>query len=649
MNIETVAKKLRPLMPERVDQLMKSRAFADPDLKTLIENEILHLAYHNLGNFERKILLSLPPEKKSKGAIELGRILYENEKWNFGISKFELMQNMAIFGRSGAGKTNVSFHLLQQLIQNKIPFLYLDWKRTARHLLPNLKSKVNIYTAGRKLSEFVFNPFVVPKEQDPNVYLTHVIDVLSDAYTLGDGAKSVLQKAISKCYEEGNQSPLACEIIEKLDSAESNQRVNNWKITAKRALESIELSGIATTKSSQDSMIEKLLNQNTIIELDSLPQNVKEFIIPLLMLWVYQSGIGDTAREKLRLIVFVEEAHHVFYQGARKKETTMEMLLRQCREIGIGTVIIDQQPSMISTAVLGNVYTTICLNQKSPGDISKAATFSLVSNEDRQYFSVLPTGWGIVKLQDRWARPFLTHFPLIAVKKGVVSDDVLRCYLGPDGEVVFKSQESSSIYDIPEGLDEKSFALLRDVSLYSQDGVQARYKSLGFSLAVGHKVKERLIERGLLTEKTVEMGKTRKTVLSLTEKGEGLLEEVEVYGNESVVHAYWKKFYNLRFKNAGYEVREEYERKNGKIDLYATKGKEKVAIEIETGKSDVVKNLMADLMFGCSRVVVVATDEKAFGKVERDLAKVGLLGVSRVEVVLRGELLVDERLDLEVG
>ncbi len=628
---------------------MKSRAFADPDLRTLIENEVLHLAYQNLGNFERKILLSLPPEKKSKGAIELGRVLYEKEKWNFGITKFELMQNMAIFGRSGAGKTNISFHLLQQLIKNKVPFLYLDWKRTARHLLPNLKSKVNIYTAGRMLSEFIFNPFVVPKEQDPNVYLTHVIDVLSDVYTLGDGAKSVLQKAISKCYEEGNKSPLVGEIIEKLESTESNQRVNNWKITAKRALESIELSGIATTRSSQDSMIEKLLNQNTIIELDSLSQNVKEFIIPLLMLWVYQSGIGDTVREKLRLVVFVEEAHHVFYQGARKKETTMEMLLRQCREIGIGTVIIDQQPSMISTTVLGNVYTTICLNQKSPGDISKAAMFSLVANEDKQYFSVLPTGWGIVKLQDRWTRPFLVKFSLIDVKKGMVTDGVLTSYLRADGEVVFKSQEPSSIYDNPEGLDEKSFALLRDVSLYSQDGVQARYKSLGFSLAVGHKVKERLIERELLTEKTVEVGKTRKTVLALTEKGRELLEKVVVYGNESIVHAYWKKFYARRLRRAGYEVREEFERRNGRIDLYATRNAERVAIEIETGKSNVVKNVMTDLTFGCSKVVVVATDENVFRKVEKELARFGLLGVVRVKVVLRDEYLSDEGLDLEVG
>ena len=126
MNIEKVIEKLRPLSPEVIQRLMKNREFADPELKTLIEKQILQTAYKHLGNFHNKLLLSLPSEKKIKGSIDLGTVIYEKEKWPFGISPNELMQNMAIFGRSGAGKTNVSFQLLIQLIQNKIPFLYLD-------------------------------------------------------------------------------------------------------------------------------------------------------------------------------------------------------------------------------------------------------------------------------------------------------------------------------------------------------------------------------------------------------------------------------------------------------------------------------------------------------------------------------------------
>jgi len=49
------------------------------------------------------------------------------------------------------------------------------------------------------------------------------------------------------------------------------------------------------------------------------------------------------------------------------------MLLRQCREIGIAIIVVDQHPALISSGCLGNTYTTICLNLKDPSDINKAA------------------------------------------------------------------------------------------------------------------------------------------------------------------------------------------------------------------------------------------------------------------------------------
>lgn len=649
MNIEKIIEKLRPLNPETIQRLMKNREFADPEMKTLIEKQILQTAYKHLGNFHNKLLLSLPPEKKAKGSISLGTVIYEKEKWPFGISPNELMQNMAIFGRSGAGKTNISFQLLIQLIQNKIPFLYLDWKRTARHLIPKIKAKINIYTAGRSLSEFVFNPFVVPPQVEKHVYLNHTIDALADAYTIGDGAKSILQKAISKCYECGNESPLVSDIILEIDRIESNERVKGWKITAKRSLESIAISGIAKTTSSQDSMIEKLLKGNTVIELDSLNQNVKEFLIPLLFFWVYQAKLKDTAREKLSLVVFIEEAHHVLYQNkTRARETVMEMLLRQCREIGIGTVIIDQQPSLISTTALANTYTSICLNQKSPSDINKAASLSLVDNDDKKYFSMLPVGWGIVKLQDRWTQPFLVRFPLINVKKGFVTDEMLERNLRRLEDI----QDDEICLDVVGGsglLDEIGLVFLKDVATCRDDGVYVRYERLGLNPAIGNKIKDGLIDIGLIQQQMVDLGKTRKALLRLTKKGGKVFEEFKIGGNESMVHSYWKRFYSERFRRAGYEVREEAARDSGCVDVLATRGKEIITLEVETGKSDVVKNVKEDLMFGCTRIVVVATDKWAFGKVERDLAKAGLLGLEKVRIVLQNSYFVETDLDVEIG
>ena len=62
-----------------------------------------------------------------------------------------------------------------------------------------------------------------------------------------------------------------------------------------------------------------------------------------------------------------------------------------------------------------------------------------------------------------------------------------------------------------------------------------------------------------------------------------------------------------------------------------------VAIEIETGKSDIVRNVKQDLLSGFDKILVVATDDKALRKVEQELARAGLLIPNKVDVALRDQ------------
>ena len=64
----------------------------------------------------------------------------------------------------------------------------------------------------------------------------------------------------------------------------------------------------------------------------------------------------------------------------------------------------------------------------------------------------------------------------------------------------------------------------------------------------------------------------------------------------------------------------------------------RIVIEVETGKSDVVSIVKRDLLEGAEKVIVVATDEGALQKVERQLHSAGLLIPPRVVVVLRDGL-----------
>ena len=653
MNIEKIAAKLKPLMPEKISKLMKTRELADPDLQALIEKQIISTAYNYLGDFHNKILLSLPPEKKAKGAINLGTILYDKEKWPLGLSYGEMIQNTAILGRSGAGKTNVTFHILNQLIEKKIPFVFMDWKRTVRHLIPNFNNKLNIYTPGRKLVKFPFNPFVVPPGIESNVYVNQLVDVMSQAFTLGDGSRSILRKAIASIYAQGNLCPTVADVIKELEKVPDTGRMGGWKVTAMRALESLEFADISSNDQiSQEQLAEKMLHENTVIELDALAQESKKFLIPLLCLWLYYVRLKSQDREKLKLVIFIEEAHHVLHKRSQtSNETILEMLFRQCRELGIGIVVIDQHPHLLSSAAMGNTYTSIFLNQKDPSDINKAAAVCLLDADEKKYFSMLPVGQGIVKLQDRWMSPILVKFPLVNVNKGSVTDDILARYSAINKAKTTGSGRNTPmlkhnfsmlqsefgqvpripLYDIP--LEEPAFAFIEDVLQHPDDGVKARYKRLGLSTGTANRLKDQLLAQGWLEDQAVDIGQTRKVILRLTKQSKDALNldtsEPE-YG--SITHEYWKRFYAQRFREQGYHAEFEVPRKSGRVDVVARKDGEKIAIEIETGKSDFIRNVQQDLAAKYNKVLVIATDKPAFEKIEKKLAQAGLLIAGRVEL-----------------
>ncbi len=645
MNIEKIAAKLKPLNPDNVSHWLKTREFADPELKTLIEKQIISTAYKILGDFHNKILLSLPSENKAKGSINLGTILYDKEKWNCGISNNELLQNLGIFGRSGSGKTNLAFHIIKQLDCHKIPYLFFDNKRTLRHLIPRLRNKVNVYTPGRSLSKFSFNPFVTPPGLESPVYVNQLVDVLASAFTLGDGSRSILQKAIFACYNQGNHSPLVKDVIAEVEKIESKERIRGWKISALRALETLSFSNITTSKASQKELTQKLIKGNTIIELDGLGDGARKFLIPILYQWIFQVKLCSPVREKLTMAVFIDEAHLIF--DNRSSGTLMERLLRQTRELGIATVVMDQTPSLMSKVVLANCYTNIFLNLVSASDLSKAAAVCLLDADEKKYFSILPVGQGIIKLQDRWMKPFLVQFPLVDIQKGAVTDEILLRYFSGISLGNTHSPRKMSVppvFDVFRRipfdviLEKPALQLLYDILTHPQDGVRQRYRRLGISDKKGHQTKEGLLYQGWIESQTVELGQTRKVVLRLTKQARealGLDSEIPEYG--SLVHEYWKRFYGQKFEGQGYKVDFEVPRKSGRVDVVACKESERIAIEIETGKSDFIRNVKQDLIAKYSKIIVVSTNKSAFEKIEKQLAQAGLLIAGRVELVLARE------------
>ena len=648
--MEKIARKLEPVVPDSVRKWRFARHAADPGLREDLDRQLVRLAYKHLGDFRSKILLSLPRRSVVRGAIHLGTVYYDSPRWPAGISRGELLQHTAILGRSGSGKSNCCAHMLVQLARLQVPFVAFDWKRTTRDLAPLLSCSVRVVTAGRNVAPLIFNPFLPPPGLDSSVYGALLTDAIGDAYTLGDGARHLLSRALCVLYQDG-PAPSLESVLEHIKLAKVDSRSGLWKTSLLRALESLAIARIGTvTAHDQSEYVRDIQSGATILELDALSEAAKQFLVPLICLWLYQVRLASRTREKLELAIVIEEAHNVFYRARRSRETLMEALLRQCRELGIAMILVDQSPHLLSSAALGNVYTSICLNQKDPSDVNKAASLSRLDEDEKHFLTALPIGTAIVKLQDRWTRPFLVRIPHVRVPKGSVTDRALqeRSHLRGRFSLPRGSRESENAS--LEGSRNEDYCLsvnhldfLLDIVRNPHDGVDKRYRRLRMSADRGNRLKNELMDAGYIEAQSVTVRRTRRTLLRLTSRARRLYaDESTAPRRESLEHEYWKHWYASHYRAHGYHVEVEAQRKGGRLDILASRGAQHLAIEIETGKSSVLQNVKNCLQSGFTHVIVVATSEKAARRILQQLANARLI-IPRVLLVVRDDGRAKER------
>jgi hypothetical protein len=95
------------------------------------------------------------------------------------------------------------------------------------------------------------------------------------------------------------------------------------------------------------------------------------------------------------------------------------------------------------------------------------------------------------------------------------------------------------------------------------------------------------------------------------------MEELKNYGysrswrHGGVEHLYWIKQVRKMLENKGHKVEEEYAIGNGEtVDLAIIGKNKKIAVEIETGKSDTIHNIRKCLDAGFEVVSVAIGDQK---------------------------------------
>ena len=652
MEIDELFRKLKPVLGKRIDYLWLEYHL-NPENRKEIEGILHALAAKHLGsNFEnRPVLLSPPPEIVAGGEYQLGKIYYGSKPYHqFGLREDEWIQHVGIFGRTGSGKTNVGHIIVQHFLNKGKPFLIFDWKRNYRDILSIPESRdLLLFTVGRNTSPFHFNPLIPPKGTSPEIWLKKLIEIMCHVYWLGEGVAYLLQKAIDSIYLEsgvyaGNFViyPTFNDVKVWLENYKAKGREGQWMDSTNRVIGTLCYGEIGKVLNINGRIgIDELLKRNVIFELDALTNSDKTFFIETLLLWIHHYRLQDKDRETFKHAILIEEAHHVLLKKTESKETVMDVILREIRELGESIILIDQHPSLISIPSLGNTYCTIAMNLKHSRDTSTVGEAMLIDLKDREYFGKLEVGYGIVKLQGRWFKPFLVKFPFIELKKGQITDeDVKRQMQGfsdEQGDIRPKISQMEDIRAVrPEAnmrdnqyleLGEKEMDLLKDVMEYRTCGISERYKRMGLSVDQGNKIKNFLLSSNILVTSDISTGRGRIKYLEVSDQGKQILkksgydyEDTKRGGPE---HEYWQYRIAEFLKSRGYTVELEKSVEGGFVDLVAINDGKSIAVEIETGKSDALSNIERNLNAGFEKVFSLGIGEDITQKIVRSLKRNG--------------------------
>jgi hypothetical protein len=649
--VKRLCQKLKPVIGPRIDQIWQMYLIEDEKGKSQLEEYLKLLAATAITDKldEDKIFLYPPAKERARGGYYIGDVFYNDKRlYPFGLQEKEWIQHVGIFGRSGAGKTNLGFSIVQELVKKGKPFILFDWKRNYRDLiaLPGYDN-ILIFTVGRNITPLRFNPLIPPKGTDPHTWLKKVIEVIAHAYFLGEGVMYLLQKAINSVYRRHGvydgtvqKYPTFRDVLRWFNKYEAKGREANWLSSTLRAISTICFGEMDRLTNTSNQQLEHLLKEKVILELDALTQSDKIFFIEALLLWVHHYRLNEKERETFKHAIIIEEAHHILSSEKASLtggESIMETTFREIREFGEALIILDQHPCQISLPALGNTYTTIVMNLKHKKDVSAIAQCMMLDSVQKDYPGNLEVGEAIVRLQGRIMKPFLIKIPEFDVRKGTVTDDSIR------GRMVrYFTQlqgKQSTIQGIThisksDRIDDGEKVLLIDILKYPFSSITQRYERLNLNRRKGNTIKDKLINKGYIKSEEIKLSNGRIMLFMLTGRARQNLESQGYYvcrDRNGLEHRYWKWKIADYYRKKGYKVFIE-KKINGNVDVAVKKDNLAIAIEIETGKSDYIQNIKKDLKAGYSLVVSVAINELVERRIREKLKESKLDKIKRIKV-----------------
>lgn len=382
------------------------------------------------------------------------------------LSKSDLNKHLFICGLTGSGKTTTVKHILKSLThQDGIPFLVLESaKRDYRQLLADevFKGNLNIFTIGDGMvSPIRFNPFYIQKGVHPLVHIDYLKAIFNASFSLYGPMPSIVEKCLHAIYikkgwdltsgthpnfidSKGNSDerryeleehfycfPTLIDLKDEVDHYIKNELDyqgelrDNIRTAIIVRLESLCVGAKGLMFNTHDFFpIEKLLSENTILEMESLADDDdKAFFVGLVLVLLSEYRQKENpavnpgmSNQGLRHFMVIEEAHRLLKNVDTEQFSEMmgnpkgkavevfSNILAEMRSLGQGVAVVEQIPSKISPDVIKNSNTKIVHRLVSKDDQSLLAGSLSINEHEALYLNRLKTGHALCH-KEGMARP----------------------------------------------------------------------------------------------------------------------------------------------------------------------------------------------------------------------------------------------------
>ncbi|MBN1868005.1 hypothetical protein JW916_12025 [Candidatus Sumerlaeota bacterium] len=390
--------------------------------------------------------------------------------------------------------------------------------------------------------------------------------------------------------------------------------------------------------------MDEILSHDVVLELDGLTAEYQEFFINILLYWIFTYRIENGQRGRLRHALVFDEAKLVYARDRATPTSYITRLTCMSREYGEGILACEQMPSCLGEGIKANVFTTLALNLSSMRDIQATAYTLGLNNDQRQWLMSQPIGCGVLRMADRYTKPFAIRIPRVEIEKDVTDREVeeymrpiLARMAGRKSDAAPPSSANHEAASSPSpgmnvserrllghngsDIPEPAIRLLTDIRDHPYDIATARYRRLELSARQGTQSAGLLVSRGLVSEVTIRtgIGRPGKFYEMSSEGVQKIGAQKLGPGKGGFQHKFCQNRIREHFESLGYRAQIEAYLDGKSVDVGVWKTMEKLAVEVAMTAVHERENVIKDFRAGWDRIAIVFLDEAVRRSVEEEL------------------------------